>query len=343
MSSTDNSQNSTSAGQKLIKGPLHLPSLVSQLSPVEQLPFSDQTPPPIEALPSPFSGQTPPPTGALPSPEHSLSPNVTRPLSTRALFPIVTRQLPELDMSLVVVDAETGVLPITRSTTTSLREPVVIPSTGKKSTGTMRPPKGRRWVVQAAVTALIVLMALGTLMTVLPVGNEGRSGFNLFQSFTNLVHSNSGNPGLIAQQAATVTAVTQDGFDNGHTYAGLPTGPAAPGDHFAYGQCTYWASYRYHQLTGIWVPWLGNAYQWAYGASAFGWNISGTPRLHSIIVLQPYVQGASPYGHVAVVERINSDGSVYTSNWNWYAGGGGWGRLSYWTFKPGPGVSFVWY
>jgi len=47
-------------------------------------------------------------------------------------------------------------------------------------------------------------------------------------------------------------------------------------------------------------------------------------------------------GHVAVVERINPDGSVYTANMNWYDGGG-WDRVSYWTFRPGPGVLFVWH
>jgi surface antigen len=62
----------------------------------------------------------------------------------------------------------------------------------------------------------------------------------------------------------------------------------------------------------------------------------------SIIVLQSGVQGASYFGHVAVVERINADGSVYTSDYNWYANGG-WDTLSYWTFTPGPGVSFVWH
>ncbi|TMD71450.1 MAG: CHAP domain-containing protein, partial [Chloroflexi bacterium] len=107
-------------------------------------------------------------------------------------------------------------------------------------------------------------------------------------------------------------------------------------------QCTYWADLRYHQLTGFWVPWGGNAWEWAAGASASGWNVSSSPHVPSIIVLQPGVQGAGGFGHVAVVERINSDGTVYTSNWNWYGNGGGWATWSSWDFTPGPGVSFVW-
>jgi surface antigen len=113
-------------------------------------------------------------------------------------------------------------------------------------------------------------------------------------------------------------------------------------NRFAYGQCTYWANLRYHELTGYWVPWQGDAYQWVAGAEQYGWIVSSQPHVPSIIVLQPGVQGASSYGHVAVVERINPDGSVYTSNYNWYANGG-WNRLSYATFYPGPGVAFVWH
>jgi surface antigen len=60
------------------------------------------------------------------------------------------------------------------------------------------------------------------------------------------------------------------------------------------------------------------------------------------MVLGPGVEGASYFGHVAVVEKVNSNGSVLTSNFNWYANGG-WDTLSYWTFTPGPGVSFVWH
>jgi len=90
------------------------------------------------------------------------------------------------------------------------------------------------------------------------------------------------------------------------------------------------------------VDWIGNAYQWSYGASAAGWHVSATPHLYSIIILQGGVQGAGGYGHVAVVEKINSDGSVYTSNMNWYANGG-WDYESWWTFHPGPGVLFAWH
>jgi surface antigen len=98
---------------------------------------------------------------------------------------------------------------------------------------------------------------------------------------------------------------------------------------------------RYHQLTDTWVPPFGDAYQWLAGAKAAGWVVSMKPHVPSIIVLQPGVQSASKLGHVAVVERINHDGTVYTSNYNW-PGVIGWDTLSYVTFTPGPQVFFVW-
>lgn len=321
MSSVENRPNSTTTG------PLELPGLVNQLSPVEQLPFPDSTTQPL----------------GTPHPSNYLSASgVTGSLSDRAIAPVVTRSLPEV---------QTGALSPVKSTTTALRQPVVIRSTGKKSTGTMRAPQGRRWVVHLSATSLLVVIAISTLIAVLPAGNNGEARFNPFQPILNLAQGNNNNLNLLAQQAATVTAVTRDGFESGtsnQSYPGLPTAPPSITgnsgyDGFTYGQCTYWADLRYHQLTGYWVPWGGDAYAWAYGARASGWIVSSSPHVPSIIVLGPGVQGASGFGHVAVVERINSDGSVTTSNWNWYAGGGGWARTSYWTFYPGPGVTFVWH
>jgi surface antigen len=109
---------------------------------------------------------------------------------------------------------------------------------------------------------------------------------------------------------------------------------------FPYGQCTWWANQRYHQLHGVFVPWRtqSNAWQWTARAYQFGWHVSRYPSVGSIIDLQPWVQGAYGLGHVAVVERILSNGHVITSNMNW--GRYPW-RVTYVQFAPGPGVTFI--
>jgi surface antigen len=323
MSSVEDRLNSSTPvpGQKPITGSLRRPGLLSQFSPAEQSPFPDvATQSSIPALvpdQQPFPGVTRPLTGSLPSPG-------------------VTRNLPEV---------QTGALLPLRNPTSSLREPVLIRATGKKSSGTLRPPQGRRWVIHISATIMLILLGVVTLLAVAPAGKADESGFNPFQSFMNWSQGNSSNPSLLAQQAATVTAVTRDGYQppTHQNYPSLPQAPSGVGtyDDFTFGQCTYWADYYYHQLTGFWVPWSGDAWEWAYGARADGWNVSSTPHFPSIIVLQPGVQGASGYGHVAVAIGMSGNG-VLTSNMNWYAGGGGWDRVSNWVFYPGSGVSFVW-
>ncbi|BCL82944.1 CHAP domain-containing protein [Ktedonobacteria bacterium brp13] len=253
------------------------------------------------------------------------------------------------------------------------RQPMYIPNSYTKQPQSWRAPQKRQKVVSIGVAVALVVVVLGVLAAVVPTtqGNASTGFGGLFKPVVNSVGVHQDKPALIAAQAATATAVTQDGYDNGNqSYAGvqsnftLPNGtntssiPTAPTDTsggisststgtlntgfydpFSPGQCTYWADYEYHRLTGKTVTWSGNAQDWVYGAQAAGWNVSSTPHLYSIIVLQGGVQNAGyGTGHVGVVEGINSDGSVRTTNWNIV----GWGVFSWQTYYPGPGVSFIW-
>lgn len=318
-----NSSGISIPGQKRTSGLLRTPGLVTEHSPADQLPFSDP--------PRQYGG-------------------LTRPIWLPTTSPGVTRQLPDLESSVVtrsLPELETGALPAQR-TTAALRQPIVIRGTSKRPKGSIKPPHGRRWVIQIAVSLMLVMIALAALMAVAPAGLASESNNSLFQVFMNWSQSGNNSPSLLSMQEATVTAAVQNTSHssqpaNGTNTGGVPvpTGSSS-GDAFPVGQCTYGADLYYHQLAGIWVPWGGDAWTWAAGARAYGWNVSSTPIVPSIIVLQPFVQGASGLGHVAVVVKINSDGSVLAMNMNWYANGGGWDRWSYWTFTPGPGVSFVW-
>jgi surface antigen len=109
---------------------------------------------------------------------------------------------------------------------------------------------------------------------------------------------------------------------------------------FPYGSCTWWANQRNFQLHGIFVPWRtqSNAWQWTARAYQFGWHVSSSPLVGTIIDLQPGVQGASWAGHVAFVERILNNGDVIASNMNW--GAYPW-QVTYVEFVPGPGVTFL--
>src|SRR5947209_17718668 len=157
MSSVEDRQNSPITGQMPVVGSLQVPELVSQHAQVEQLDFP-------ETKTQPF--------GSSRLSTSMSAPNVTRPLFDPTLVAGVTRKLPEV---------QTGALPPLKNTTTALRQPVVIRSTGKKSRGTMRPPKGRRWVIHVAVAALLVIVGCGALMLVLPAGTNAESAYNPFR------------------------------------------------------------------------------------------------------------------------------------------------------------------
>lgn len=109
---------------------------------------------------------------------------------------------------------------------------------------------------------------------------------------------------------------------------------------FAFPECTWWANERYHQLHGVYVPWVtdADAWQWIARAKYFGWHTTGEPSKGAIIVLQPYTQGAFHLGHVGVVENVLPNGHVITSNMNW---GQSPTTVTNIEFTPGSGVSFI--
>lgn len=122
-------------------------------------------------------------------------------------------------------------------------------------------------------------------------------------------------------------------------YAG-GNGPIGHTNVFPYGACTWWADQRYYQLHGFFVPWTSqaNAWQWVTRAYQYGWHVSSFPAVGDIMVLQPGVQGAYWLGHVAVVERVLSNGQVIASSMSW---GSRPLAVTTWQFTPGPGVAFV--
>lgn len=114
------------------------------------------------------------------------------------------------------------------------------------------------------------------------------------------------------------------------------------GNSFPTTECTFWADERYHQLTGYFVPWDGNAYQWSGQASKYQWNESNSPTVPSIVVLQPGIQGSDPInGHVGVVEKVNADGTFVASSLNWGTNPVERSTIQQVTFKTGNGVSFL--
>lgn len=84
---------------------------------------------------------------------------------------------------------------------------------------------------------------------------------------------------------------------------------------YSFSQCTWWAYTRRHQLGLPVGSHFGNGAQWADSARRLGYWVDSTPRHEGdAIVFQRGQYGSSPvYGHVGIVEHINADGSIVTS------------------------------
>lgn len=105
---------------------------------------------------------------------------------------------------------------------------------------------------------------------------------------------------------------TRKGYGISASEVTHPTGDT--GNAYAFSQCTWWVYTRRHQLGLPVGSHFGNGWQWANSARKLGYTVDRTPEVGAIIVFQRGQEGSDPeYGHVAIVEKINPDGSIVTS------------------------------
>lgn len=124
---------------------------------------------------------------------------------------------------------------------------------------------------------------------------------------------------------------TGGGTANGMDYA-VP-GSCPEGSSFCYGhntgntvggaayparQCTLWAYIRRSQMGLPVGSYMGNGAEWANSARRLGYLVNRTPHVGAVMVFARGQKVTSwyadwQYGHVAIVERVNADGSVLVS------------------------------
>ncbi len=119
---------------------------------------------------------------------------------------------------------------------------------------------------------------------------------------------------------------------SGSSYCyGHYTGNTVGGSAYPSRQCTLWAYLRRSELGLPVGSYMGNGGQWAATARGMGYLVNNTPHVGAAMVFLPgqsvggHWTADWQYGHVAVVERVNSDGSVLISE-----GGTGFGTFPAW-------------
>ncbi|WJP98318.1 CHAP domain-containing protein [Macrococcus bovicus] len=103
------------------------------------------------------------------------------------------------------------------------------------------------------------------------------------------------------------TAVEQP---TAHAYSNPVKYKAA--NYYTWGSCAYYAFNRRAQLGRYVSNQWGNAKNWAYNASRSGYTVSRKPIKGAVLVSQ-----LGYYGHVAVVEKKYTNGSIVVSEMNY--------------------------
>lgn len=86
---------------------------------------------------------------------------------------------------------------------------------------------------------------------------------------------------------------------------------------YPHGQCTWYVYNRMAQFDKQISGTLGDARNWNNRAENKGYTVTSTPEKYNAVVFEAGQQNADPiYGHVAFVEKVNSDGSIVISESN---------------------------
>ena len=82
---------------------------------------------------------------------------------------------------------------------------------------------------------------------------------------------------------------------------------------YQYRNCTSYAAWRVNKLFQVDAAGLGHGKEWAKSAVAKGWSVDQNPEVGDIA---QWVTGGGGFGHVAIVESVNGDGTVNISEYN---------------------------
>ncbi|MCH9276150.1 CHAP domain-containing protein [Bifidobacterium amazonense] len=157
--------------------------------------------------------------------------------------------------------------------------------------------------------------------TVGPQGTTRPAGSTSTNTNTNTnsggsSNSSSGNGGNSGSSSSGSSSGSSGSSSSG-TSGGQGTSNGDSGNAYAGGQCT-WYAYNRRKEMGIGTPsYLGNGADWANTAPSYGLRVDNIPQVGAALSFYQGQDGADgTYGHVAVVEAVNADGTILISEMN---------------------------
>ena len=141
-------------------------------------------------------------------------------------------------------------------------------------------------------------------------------------------------PDGVIPATATPTTNASGGISTAtSTATSLSSGSASEvGNRYSFGECTWYAYNRRVELGLAVGSFWGNANTWAINAANSGFLVNHTPSVGAIMQTT-----AGYYGHVAIVESVNLNGTITISEMNYV----GWDRVDTRTVSNPSSFSFI--
>lgn len=134
--------------------------------------------------------------------------------------------------------------------------------------------------------------------------------------------SSAGSSDSSASSSSNSTASKKEEVKSTSVSAPSPTSVSYGTNYYYWGDCTWYVFERRQQLgKPVGNNW-GNASNWDNAARSQGYSVSSSPSVGAILQANAWTNFAWGMGHVAIVERINSDGSILVSEMNFGSGQG---------------------
>lgn len=139
------------------------------------------------------------------------------------------------------------------------------------------------------------------------------------QASLNQAYADKDNVSAAIYAARKAAGGYTGGGTGGYPYANSDTNGVDPWG-FYNRQCTSYAAWYFNEVEGkSWYntrPGSGSAWNWPALAADQGYSVSSTPRVGAIVSWDRGGMFGS-YGHVAIVESVNSNGTFNLSEYNW--------------------------
>ncbi|GAB3066360.1 LysM peptidoglycan-binding domain-containing protein [Salinicoccus sesuvii] len=178
-------------------------------------------------------------------------------------------------------------------------------------------------IARAHGTTYTNIMSLNNLSsTIIYPGQSLKVSGNANTSTNTPNTSNSSNESNEASNSSNANASETKETVEQSVSAPAPTNVSYGKNYYTWGECTWYAFERRQQLGKPAGNGWGNAYNWNTAAKSEGYKVNNSPSVGAIMQADAWTNFAWGMGHVAVVERINADGSILVSEMNFGSGQG---------------------